>query len=103
RGRVLSSLGRLEAPEVATIVLAAYPHLQPELKPRAIELLSQRLAWSRPLLAEIASGKIPADALNVNQVRKLLSLGDAELQAAVAKHWGSIRTERDPQRETFVN
>ena len=50
----------------------------------------------------IGAGKIPASALNVNQVQRLLALNDKELTAAVNKHWGSIRTTRDPAREQLV-
>jgi putative heme-binding domain-containing protein len=102
RGAVLSSLSRVENPLLGSAIVAIYPKLEPELQPRAIELLTQRATWSQQLVAEIGRGKIPPDALNVNQVRKLLSLGDSELSAAVAKYWGTIRTDRDPQREMFV-
>ncbi len=47
--------------------------LEPELKPRAIELLTGRPAWAKLLLASIARDEIPRQALNVNQVRKLLA------------------------------
>ena len=37
-----------------------------------------------------------------DQVRSLLASGDEQLVAAVAKHWGTIRTGRDPQREQKI-
>ena len=73
---LLDALGRLQRPRVAEIVLEAYPKLAPDVQPRAIELLTQRPAWSRPLLQAIAQRKIPAAALNVNQVRHLLASKD---------------------------
>ena len=102
QGVALSALSRSDAPQVADIVLAAYPTLSGESQPRAIELLTQRAAWSKALVAQIAAKKIPTGALNVNQVRKLVSLGDKELTAEVAKHWGTIREGRDPAREQLV-
>lgn len=54
------------------------------------------------LLGAIEGGKIPAMAINVNQAQRLIALGDAELSAAVGKHWGVVRTAHDPAREQFV-
>lgn len=99
---VLTALSRSDDPAVADAVLASYAALGPELQPQAIELLTQRASWSKRLVAEIAAGKIPAAALNVNQVRKLVSLGNAELTKAVTRHWGTIREGRDPAREQLV-
>lgn len=102
QGEALAALARSDAPQVADMVLKAYPTLSGEAQPRAIELLTQRAAWSKALVAQIAAKKIPNSAINVNQVRKLLSLGDQELAAEVTKHWGTIREGRDPAREQLV-
>jgi putative heme-binding domain-containing protein len=98
----LAALARTDDPAAADAVLAAYPRLPPNVRPQAIELLTQRTAWSRRLVAEVAAGRIAAADLNVNQVRKLLSQGDPELTAAVARHWGTIREGRDPAREQLI-
>ena len=102
RGKLLAMLGKLDDPKVADIVLAAFSKLEPDVKPKAIQLLTQRTTWAGKLVAAIGDKKIPAEALNVNQVRQLLSLNDKELTSAVSKHWGTIRTTRDPQREEIV-
>lgn len=101
-GQVLASLGSLNDSEVADVVLKVYPSLTAETQPKAIELLTQRAIWAKPLVEAIGAGKIPASALNVNQIQRLLALKDNELTAAVNKHWGSIRTTRDPAREQLV-
>ena len=62
----------------ARLVLDAYPRMEAELKPQAIELLTSRAAWSKQLLAAIAAVPMPRGALNVNQVRKLLAGKDEE-------------------------
>ncbi len=102
RGKLLAMLGKLDDPKVADVVLAAYAKLEPDVKPKAIQLLTQRTTWAGKLVAAIGDKNIPAEALNVNQVRQLLSLNDKELTSAVSKHWGTIRTSRDPQREEIV-
>ncbi|MGE0606711.1 MAG: PVC-type heme-binding CxxCH protein [Pirellulales bacterium] len=99
---LLAALGRLEDPRVADIVASAYPKLAGDLQPKAIELLTQRATWSKRLLAAIGDKQIPADALNVNQVRKLLAGGDEELAAAVQAVWGTLREDRNPQREEVI-
>jgi putative heme-binding domain-containing protein len=76
--------------------------MEPELKPQAIELLTGRAVWSKELLAAIADKKLPADALNLNQVRKLLMGKDPELVRLVETHWGTLRSERNPQREGII-
>src|SRR5439155_8926852 len=102
RNQILAALGKLDDPQVATVVLKTYPSLLALAQPRAIELLTQRAIWAKPLLAAIGEKKVAATVLNVNQVQKLLAFGDPELTAAVNKHWGAIRTSRDPAREKLV-
>ena len=102
RGKALAALGRLDDPKVAEIVLAAYPKLAPELKPRAIVLLAQRDAWGRSLVAAIGRKVVPADALNINEVRKLLGSKDADLVKAAKAIWGHVREGRNPDREAVV-
>jgi putative membrane-bound dehydrogenase-like protein len=101
-GQVLAALGKLDQPQVAGVVLKAYPALAADVQPKAIELLTQRAIWAGQLVEAIGAGKIAASVLNVNQVQRLLALNDQELTAAVNKHWGTIRTSRDPARETLV-
>jgi putative membrane-bound dehydrogenase-like protein len=102
RGGVLAALGRLNDDRVAAIVLQNYSALEAELRPRAIELLTQRTTWSRALLEAISRKEISPDALNANQVRRMLASGDEKLAALVHQHWGALRWERNPQREQVV-
>ncbi len=102
RGGVLAAIGSARQDRLAEVVIAAYPHLEADLKPRAIELLTQRASWAEQLVAHIGDEQIPASAVNVNQIRKLLAFNKPELNEAVKKHWGSIRTDRDPAREAVI-
>lgn len=102
RRRTLDALGRLENVQVAATVLAAYPRLEAELQPQAIELLTSRAAWSKQLLSAIAEKRAPTSALNLNQVRKLLASKDQELIEQVQAVWGTLRTDRNPQREAVI-
>ena len=102
RRRVLDALGRAESPAIADLVLAVYPTMEPDLKPEAIELLTGRAAWSKALFKAVADKRVSADALNLNQVRKLLASKDTELVSLVQATWGTLRSERNPQREQVI-
>ncbi len=103
RAALIGSLARVDTPWVAPLVLSAYPRLEPELRPKAIELLTERRAWAEALLDAVARREIPSSALNVNQVRQLLARGDEDLAAKVRAHWGTLRSDRDPKREQVVS
>jgi putative heme-binding domain-containing protein len=102
RSSVLASLGRIDQADVAKVVLAAYGQLEAELKPKAIELLTQRAAWSKALLEAISREELPPSVLNVNQVARLQASSDERVRELVAAKWGVVRAERNPQRERVV-
>lgn len=102
RGGVLAKLGRLDEPRVAEVVLSRYDLLHAELKPRAVELLTERAGWAKALFGAIAAKKISASVVNVNQARQLLATKDAELAKLVKTHYGTIREDRNPAREKLV-
>lgn len=102
-GFVLAILGRLPHAEIADLVLNAYPTFHPDAQPKAIELLTQRAAWREALLDRVEQAKLPKDILNTNQVARLASDDREPFRARVAKLWGAIRTERNPERERVVS
>jgi len=102
RASVLAALSRSDREQVAEIVLAAYPKLETDLKPKAIELLTQRPGWAKALLGAIGRGELPSTALNVNQVARLQRSRDEKIVKLVQSKWGTVRTERNPQREQVI-
>ncbi len=102
RSRTLATLGRLDDPAVAAVVLEAYPELEPAQRPRAIELLTQRDSWSKALLEAIEQETLSASDLNVNQIRKLQQSKDEDLARMVNQTWGVVREGRDPAREQVI-
>jgi putative membrane-bound dehydrogenase-like protein len=103
RARTVAALARLDDPRVASVVLGAFPKMEPELQPKAIELMTQRSIWAKPLFRDIAAKKISKDVVNVNQARRLLATKDKELMQLVEKHWGIPRDGRNPEREKLVS
>ena len=102
RAGVLSSLGRSDNPQIAEIVLTAYAKLEPALQPKAIELLTQRPAWAKALLASIGRNELPTTVLNATQVARLQNSRDEELVKLVKSQWGTVRTTRNPDRERVI-
>ncbi len=103
RGQLLAALGRLEGPKVAAVVLDLYPRMEPELQPKAVELLTQRAPWTRALLDAVARDQIPPSALNLNQVRKLSAGRDKDIRDRVKATWGTVREARSPARERVID
>src|SRR5262249_23647749 len=102
RGQVLAALGKLDDPRVAAVVLAGYGRMEPDLRPRALELLTQRPAWSRHLLKAVADKKVSASELNVTQIRRILTSKDSDLVKQAKGLWGTVREGRNPEREKVV-
>ena len=103
RAQVLGRLAGLDTPKVAEIVLRNYAAMEPDLKPKALELLTQRPAWGRMLLKAVVAKSISRDALNLTQVRKLRASKDTEVVKSVREIWGTIRDGRNPERERVIN
>ena len=102
KSQFLASLSKLDDPKLAGFILARYRKLDPELQPRAIELLTQRAHWARQLLLAIGEKQIDSAAINVNQARRLRDLKNPELNDLLARNWGQVRDGRDPDREKYV-
>jgi putative heme-binding domain-containing protein len=100
--QVLNTLGRFDNPRLADVVLSQYPKLAPEVQPLAIELLMQRLPWTRKLLNAVLEKRLPPGVLNANHLRRILDANDREAVWAVEKAFGTVRKERSPEREKVV-
>jgi putative heme-binding domain-containing protein len=100
--QVLASLGRLSDPRVADIVLSNLSALSDNDQGRAFDLLTQRPSWAKKLLMFMIDNKIPPTRLNIGHVRKMLASKDPDLVKKVTAVWGSVREERNPQREKVV-
>src|SRR5262249_34815475 len=97
------SLDSLDDPVLAPIVLKAYANLSAQLKPKAIELLTERSMWAKVLLDAVAGKQIAPSVLNVTQLRKLQHSKDREIVGRVKAIWGTSREARNPRRELLVD
>jgi putative membrane-bound dehydrogenase-like protein len=103
RADVLATLGKLDDPRVSEFVLGQYASMEPDLKPRAIALLTQRTEWTRAFVAAVAAKQIPATVLNATQIRELTHSKDPEIAARVKTIWGTVRDRRNRDRERVAD
>jgi putative heme-binding domain-containing protein len=102
RGQILSALSRLPDNRVGAMVVQLYPELEPELRPRAVELLTQRAGWGQMLLNALDQGVIPQGEINLNQVRRLQAIKDPDIAKQVRVRWGIVREGRKPERDKVI-
>jgi putative heme-binding domain-containing protein len=100
---ILQALGQARQDRVATVLLTSYARVDATQRPLIVELLTRRAAWSKQLLAEIKSGRLPPTVLHANQVARLQSSPDVELVELSREVWGTVRTQRNPQRQRVID
>ncbi len=102
RARFLLDLGILDQNGLADELVGLWPKLDGEIQARMIDLLSGKPAWAKTLLAQVEAKTIPSSSLNANSVRKILAFKNKDLTEKVGKVWGSLREDRNPEREKTV-
>ncbi len=102
RSSVVSAMGGWNEPDASRLLLEHYAELDPEIRPTAIEAMTQRAAMAIPLLHAIEAKQIDKDALNLNQIARVASFKDDDLQAMVAKVYGQVRTGQRSDRRRMI-
>ncbi len=102
RAGIIESLGRLNEPKVATVLLASAPQLEANLLPRVVEVLTQRPIWSQELLTAIEAGRMDKSLVNLNQLIRMSRIQDEQLRIRITKIYGTIRTESRSNRASVI-
>jgi putative membrane-bound dehydrogenase-like protein len=92
RQAALAALEHFGDERIGQQVVAAYAQLSAALRGRAIGLLASRKASAQLLIEAIERGQIKPADVAVDQLRRILLHGDADLAAAIDLRWGKIRT-----------
>ena len=100
--RILQALGRSPSPAAWNVVLNSLNSLPDDVRPTAIEILSDRRETALTLMQLVRDAKLPPAAINSNQAAKMLRIRSRELHELVLKHWGSVRSDRDPARQELI-
>jgi len=103
RRSAVQTIGRLGTRDASQTLLKRLPDLSPDVQPAAIEALTDREDSAIQLLELVRDKKITSSLINANQAQKMLSMKSEPLAELVSKHWGVVRTERDPARVDFIS
>ena len=87
----LAGLASLSDPEVGVKLAKSYRSFHLGDRPAVIETLVARATFAKPLLDELAAGRIARSDLTPSQARQILRLGDEALSAQLRAVWGDLR------------
>jgi putative heme-binding domain-containing protein len=91
RTAALAALQLYNEPSIPAQVVGFYKNLQDDVAPVAATLLASRKPWAVDFLQAVDTGTVPAAAVPVSAVRKMLLHDDDRIRALVEKHWGAVQ------------
>jgi putative membrane-bound dehydrogenase-like protein len=100
--QVVAALGRSTDEQVIPLLIDSLGRDPTEVHPVAIDVLTERDAGRQALILGVNQKRIDPLKLNVNQIAKLVNAKDAKLAESARAIWGTVRTDRNPQREQVV-
>jgi putative heme-binding domain-containing protein len=84
------------------VLLDQYAQLPAELKPYTVNALTRTKPSANALLDALEKETIPLSDVNANHVRSIAAFNDKELSRRLTSAWGTVKTERDPERMKVV-
>ena len=92
RCSALTTLQTFRQPDIARVALEQYiaSETPADVRESALELLVSRDQWAAQLLKAVDDKRIPADAITLPTLRKILLHENADNAALVKRHWGDI-------------
>ena len=91
RTKALQGLVAYDDPATPAAILGAYASFDTESRQAALATLAGRTAWAKALVDAVETGRVPRPDLTAATVRQLRDLGDKDVDAFVARHWGVAR------------
>ncbi|MCA9037003.1 MAG: c-type cytochrome [Planctomycetaceae bacterium] len=101
--RTAQAIGRIPTFDAVTVLLEQLNTLPEDVQPAVIEALTDRTDAAIALMTAVADGKVVASTINANQARKMLSLKEERLTDLINRHWGIVRSQRDPARARLIS
>lgn len=99
---IVAVLGGATDPEIAAVLIEAWPKTADDVMPLVVELLCRRKPWALALLRAVKDGRIPRLAVNDNRARQMAAFKDDALTQLLAEAWGVLRSGRDPERDELI-
>ena len=87
-------LAACDDPASARALVEAAGRFRGPRRSAVIGILATRPSFATALVAAVAAGSIPRDAVSAADLRLIHGLGVPELDAAVAREWGHVRAAR---------
>ncbi|MEQ1849975.1 MAG: PVC-type heme-binding CxxCH protein [Chthoniobacteraceae bacterium] len=84
-------LALFDDPAIGAKLADSYRKFSPVDRPAVMETLVSRPAFAKPLLEQIAAGKIPRTDLNAFHARQIRSFNDPALTQRLTEAWGEVR------------
>ena len=99
RQEAVSALGAMGDSKATEVLVDDYTKAEPaDLKPMIIDALVQTKTGAAALLVAAKDKKIPQTQITENHARRIAGYGDEDLTRQLANIWGTIRTDRNPER-----
>lgn len=91
RSAAIRGLASVSDAGVPAVLLEAYPLLPAAEKRDAVNTLAARATYAQAMLDAIDRKQIPAADVPAELIRQLRNLGDKDLDAKIARVWGTVR------------
>ena len=102
RALAVRGLAGFDDARIPAHLLALYPTLDAAEKHDALGTLLARTASARALLAAVEAKTLPRADITAPLARQLQSLHDAEIDAWMAKNWGTVRTSSEEKQKQIA-
>jgi putative membrane-bound dehydrogenase-like protein len=100
---VIQAISRIDSSAASDTILKSLSSIPTEVQAVAIEALTDRTSAAVSLMNAVADKSVAPNLINANQARKMLNMQNANLSEMVRKHWGTVRSERDPARARLIS
>src|SRR5262249_40292108 len=94
----LDALQHYDRQEIGATLLGCYRKKSGNVLTRIYTALLSRKSWARALLKAVDQGELPATDIQVEQLRPIALFHDAELDALVRRHWGSLKSSTPEEK-----
>ena len=92
RSASLQILAPIDHPIVANELMRLHQTLTSnDLKSKIQDVLLSRASSAGLVLNAVDEGALPASSVSIEQIRRVVLLGDSKLDALVTKHWGKLQ------------
>ncbi|MDB5290396.1 MAG: putative rane-bound dehydrogenase, partial [Phycisphaerales bacterium] len=99
RQSAVAALGAMDNADASQSLVKNFVTVEPaEMKPVILDALVQSKSGAKALLDAVAAKQIPQGQVTENHARRIAAFNDEVLAKQLSATWGTIRTDRNPER-----